>query len=143
MNNGTKRVYRNPRPQLTIQVTGGAHLGRCYEATYYKVTSKRPLSKKDLRNLRDGGFVGYGQEFMCWYQNSEGNREQVPEELDWRTSKDLVPTCHDVVPCVDVDEVTGEVTKNPSVNPYSGKEDQPINDPYYVYECESRVDSGD
>ncbi len=34
-------------------------------------------------------------------------------------------------------------TGNPPVNPSSGKLYEPLKTPYFVYECEDRVDSGD
>lgn len=140
---GTSRVYRNPRPSLTVESTGGSRLGNCYSATYFRVTSLHALSMKNLRALREAGFLGYGQEFSARQITIENSRAPVPAELDWRSSKDVSPSGHDDVPCVEVDDRTGEVLRNPSINPYSGREDQPTKISYFVYECEDRCDSGD
>jgi hypothetical protein len=51
-------------PTLIIENTGGANLGRCYNASYYKVKSiDRPLADADIEALHDMGQLGYGQEF--------------------------------------------------------------------------------
>ena len=87
------------RPSLVIEHLGGRNLGRCYNAMFYRVTSTQALSRDDLSRLRDIGFLGYGQEFIC-----EG-----PVRYE-----DAVPTG------IDEDGT-----------------------PYFVYSCESRVDSSD
>lgn len=143
MANGKSYVYRNPRPQLSIELAGGANLGRCYSATYYRVTSTRPLDAKTIRSLRDAGFLGYGQEFMFHQRLPDGNKARVPDELDWRTTKDVAPSGTEMIPCVEVDDRTGEPTGNPPVNPYSGKLYEPMEQSYFIYDCESRVDSSD
>ncbi len=57
-------MNNKPIPQLVVEITGGANLGRCYNATYFKIKSlNRPLSDDDVRALRDMGWLGYGQEF--------------------------------------------------------------------------------
>lgn len=144
MANGKSYVYRNPRPNLTIEPAGGASLGRCYSATYFRVTSLHPLSMKNLGALREAGFLGYGQEFSARQVIDEkGSRCQVPNELDWRTSKDVQATGVEDVPCVEVDDHTGKPTGNPPVNPYSGELYKPSSTPYFTYECEDRCDSSD
>ena len=51
-------------PTLIIENTGESNLGRCYNASYYKVKSiDNPLSDDDIRALHDMGQLGYGQEF--------------------------------------------------------------------------------
>jgi len=137
----TKRVYLNSRPSLTVENTGGRNLGRCYNASYYKVTSLHPLSQEALNRLREAGFLGYGQEFTCLYVQPDGKKVRPPEKVDWRTKVEA--TGADDVPCSEVHEDTNEVIRTPSINPYSGKEDVPTKIPYYVYECEDRVDSSD
>jgi hypothetical protein len=115
-------VYRNTRPELTVERTGGKNLGRCYNATYVTVTSLKKLSKEILQDMRTMGLlVGYGQEFRI-HSQCDGDEE---------------PAGHDSIPCVD--DETGE----PAMNPYSGKPYQPIEVPYYQYKVEHRVDSGD
>lgn len=136
-----KRVVRGDRPDLVVESRGGKQLGNCYYASYHRVTSLDPLSGEKLVLLRKAGFLGYGQEFRYEYVNSGGGRSPVPDKIDY-TYK-VEPTGHDVVPSVEVDEFTDEVIRSPSINPYSGKEDPPSKVPYYVYECESRVDSSD
>jgi hypothetical protein len=51
-------------PTLIIEHTGDANIGRCYNASYYKVKSlDRPLADTDIEALHDMGWLGYGQEF--------------------------------------------------------------------------------
>lgn len=154
--NNTNFVYRNERPSLTIAPAGGANLGRCYSASYFDVTSTRPLSMEDLKLLRDIGFLGYGQEFMA-HQVIGEEKVQVPQRfnpgrytVDFKegdeqlpSAKDVKPSGIDVVPCVMVDRATGAVIPGEAINPYSGKPYAPNKQPYFTYRCESRVDSSD
>jgi hypothetical protein len=55
----------NPIPSLQITTTGGANLGRCYNASYFQVVSTKKLTDVQIRQLRDMGFLGYGQEFLA------------------------------------------------------------------------------
>lgn len=115
----TYRVYKNPRPKLTIESTGGANLGRCYNSMSYTVTSTDKLKRDTLNALRDAGFLGYGQEFYI-HSKCDGTEE---------------PAGKDTVTCKLVHERTGEVV---------GEEPENTSDFfYYVYHCESRVDSSD
>jgi hypothetical protein len=154
--NDTDFVYRNSRPSLVITSEGGASLGNCYSASYFEVTSTRPLDMEDLHRLRDCGFLGYGQEFSA-YQVIGEERVRVPgrfnpgryvvgyKEGDDKNpeAKDVKPSGKDVVPCVMVDRYTRKVIEGQAINPYSGKPYEPIEASYYVYRCESRVDSSD
>lgn len=135
-------VYKATRPNLVIENIGGAHLGRCYSAAYYKVVSKFPLGKDGLMHLRDAGFLGLGQEFYCFRIDSEKNKQPVPDTLDWRDTK-VEATFKDVVQCVEVDDRTEEVINTAPINKYSGKPYGTTELEYYEYYCESRVDSGD
>lgn len=138
----TMRVYRGSRARLTIENAGGRNLGRCYNASYYKVTSQDRLDMERLCKLREAGFLGYGQEFEAHFINEEGKKVAVEAKVDWQSPK-IEPTGVDVVQCSEVDEDTNEVIKCPSINPYTGKEDVPTELQYYIYHCESRVDSSD
>lgn len=154
--NNTDFVYRNPRPALTVTNQGGANLGNCYNASYYEVTSSRPLDMEDLDRLRDCGFLGYGQEFIC--RQVIGDKQvRVPgrfnpgkyvvgyQEGDDKnpSAQDTEPSGKDMVPCQMVDRHTREVIPGTAINPYSGLPYEPIEQAYYVYRCESRVDSSD
>lgn len=119
-------VYRNNRPTLTVEHTGNSSLGRCYSESRYKVTSRRRLSRASLNALFSAGFLGVGQEFG------------VRSPCDGSE----VAAGHDFVPCVIVDS-DGIPTDESPINPYSGEPYAPVSDPYYVYECYSRCDSGD
>lgn len=136
------RIYRGPKANLTVEGAGGANLGNCYNAMYFKVTSLTRLDMESLVKLREAGFLGYGQEFDAWYINHEGKKVQVDAKVDWQSPK-IEPTGNDLVQCSEVDERSGEVIKTPSINPYTKKEDAPTLIPFYVYHCESRVDSSD
>lgn len=135
------RVYRNSRPLLEIQHAGEAMLGNCYSSTRYRITSLRPLSKENLEALRSVGVLGYGQEFFSYQQTVDGKLAPVPETLDWKTRKEIAPSGFDTVQCSEVDAVTNEILRTPSINPYSGEEDPPMERPFYVYLCEDRIDS--
>lgn len=139
----THQAYRNVRPNLAIELVSSRSLGRCYNAAVYRITSARPLDSTAFRSLREAGFIGYGQEFTILHRKADGSVQPVPDRLDWRSVRDVEPTGFDNVPCVDIDDRTGEVVRNPSVNSYSGRERSPARVPYYVYECEDRIDSSD
>ncbi len=130
------QYYLSPKPQLSIENRGGRSLGRCYNASYFRITSLRPLSLKDLSRLRECGFLGYGQEFISSYLTKEGSKIGVPDTLDWRTAKDVEPTGYDEVGLTDIKEETWEV-----VGPSNSHHKTSL--PYYIYEIESRVDSSD
>jgi len=134
--------YKATRPNLVIECTGGASLGRCYSAGYYKVVSKFPLDKEKLMHLRDAGFLGIGQEFYCFRIDVNKSSQPVPDTIDWRDAK-VEPTFEDVIQCVEIDERTGEIINSNPINQYSGKPYVPTEIGYYEYYCESRVDSGD
>jgi len=120
-------VYRNARPSIVIESRGGKQLGNCYHASYYRVTSLRKLTKETIDGMFRLGLIGYGQEF-CILTKCDGSEE---------------PAGTDTVPCVVIDEGTGEVIDEPAINPYSGEPYGPNMQPYYVYDTESRCDSGD
>lgn len=110
----------NVRPSLVIESTGGASLGRCYAAMYYKITSTRKLNSEMIKHLWDAGFLGYGQEFMI---KSKCDGTEQPEGVD-------------VVESLNEDG-------SPQINPYSHKPYPPSKNPYYCYNTEARVDSSD
>ena len=134
-------TYKNTRPVLVVESMGGSHLGNCYSASYYKVTSTYPICKKTLLQLRDAHIIANGQEFYCKLVTASGERVPVVEELDWRNK--IEPTGKDIVPCVEVNERTGEVLNTNPVNKYTGKPYGTTEYGYYVYEVETRVDSSD
>jgi hypothetical protein len=138
---GTSRVYKHDHPQLSIVHVSERNLGRCYNEHRYRITSMIPLSAKRIRSLREAGFLGCGQEFS-FVQRTDKATCKVPEDLDWRTQY-VEPSGHYEVQCSEVDDRTGEVIRVPSVNPYSGKEDQPTKIAYYVYDCVDTIDSSD
>jgi hypothetical protein len=119
-------VYRNPRPALVVESTGGRQLGRCYHESTYRVTSRDKLSKKRLQALFEAGFLGVGQEFF------------VVSPCDGTEA----PAGEDLVPCVVIAD-SGETLDEPAINPYSGKPYPPAPHHYFVYECRTRCDSGD
>ena len=57
---------------LIVERTGGAKLGNCYYAAYFKVKSfNRELTDDQVSWLRNNGFLGYGQEFSWKRENAE------------------------------------------------------------------------
>jgi len=120
-------TYPRTRPTLSIESTGGARLGNCYNASYYKVTSAWRLTHEQLRKLNAAGVLGFGQEFT------------VKSQCDGKEPVAFV----DLVPCVVMEG--GKVLDEPPVNPYSrtGELYKPSEYGYFVYECEARCDSGD
>jgi len=124
--NGHKFAFVMPRPMLTIESTGGRSLGRCYSASGYRVTSLRRISQEGLWQLRELGFLGLGQEFS------------VASQCDGKEEPGLTVEA----PCVEYD-ASGKALPGPAINPYSGLPYEPSKYTYYVYDCESRVDSSD
>lgn len=137
-----KYIYKNNRPQLTVSNSGGGQLGNCYSSSTYMVTSLHALSESDLRSLRDIGCMVYGQEFYVKQVDEAGKLLPVSVSLDWHGRSKVAPSGHDVVECVEVN-YKGEVIACPGINPYSKEPYKPMRIPYYVYQCESRVDSSD
>lgn len=120
--------YKRVRPLLTIEVTGGRELGRCYYATDYRLTSTDRLTKDQVAALRAAGFLGHGQEFLI-HSPADGSE---------------APAGFDETPCQVLDPITGKVLPDvPAVNPLTGAAYSPLNQPFYSYDCESRVDSSD
>lgn len=115
------------RPVLVVERTGGAKLGNCYHATYFRVTSADRLTRAKLDALRAAGVLGYGQGF------------HVKGQCDGKEA----PAGVDTVPCSAVDRHTRAVISSNAINPYSGKPYGTHDYPYFVYECEDRCDSGD
>jgi len=131
-----REYYLSPKNKLTIEGRGGRNLGRCYNASYFKVTSLHPLDMEDLTSLRNAGMFMSGQEFICRYVTHDGKKAPVPAKLDWMTVKDVVPTGSDEVGLTLVKEDTWEI-----IGPSKNKMTTSI--PYYVYDIECRVDSSD
>lgn len=134
-------VYRNPRPVIAVESTGGASLGNCYSVSFFKVTSTQALSMQKLQHLFLVGVLGVGQTFSARRVTAAGTLERVQEVLGWQDK--VEPTGHDAVECTAVDRNTQKAVNEPATNPYTGKPYAPIQAPYYVYECETRCDSGD
>lgn len=108
---GTNSVTR---PSFEIKLTGARQLGRCYYATFYRITSDTPLTVKAVEKIRESGLLGFGQEFYCNYVQSDSTT------IDHRKvdTKSIVPTLVEASP------------------------ESPLRlHSYYVYECEDRVDS--
>ena len=120
-------IYKSPRPNLSIECTGGANLGNCYNASYWRVTSRFPLKSDVLHELNKIGVLGFGQEFRI-LSTCDGTEQ---------------PAGFDEAPPVDVDDRTGEPTgKEPRA--WNGALlTKPSKQVYYVYECEARCDSSD
>lgn len=112
--------YTNHRPLLTIECTGSKNLGSCYNAAYFKITSPNRMKAERIMKLRAAGVLGYGQEF---YITSLCDGKEQPDGTD-------------VVPCLDEDG-------KPAVNAYTGLPYTDSHQPYFVYLCEDRCDSGD
>ena len=120
-------VYPLPRPDLTVESTGGAKLGNCFHASYFKITSRHRMTSDTIHALRKAGFLGFGQGF---YLRSQHDGKEAP-------------TLSVESPCVEKDRHTGKVISENAINPYSGKPYGSTTYKYYVYECEDQCDSGD
>ena len=112
--------YKRDRPSIEIRFMGERNLGRCYNGYYYQITSTRRLSSEQIAGLRKLHLLGSGQMFSVNSQ-CDGKEE---------------PAGHDTVQCVDEE---GKV----AMNRYSGKLYKPREEPYFVYNTETRVDSSD
>jgi hypothetical protein len=111
-------IYKNPRPRLLVESTGGKKLGNCYDVSFFTVTSTFELNETSFAALFNTGAIGYGQE------------SRIKSEAKFQ----------DLVPCMGIEG--DEVIENP-VNPYSGNPYKPVNVPYWVYKIETFCDSGD
>ena len=131
----TNIIWRNPRPTLIIEHTGGRKLGRCYHESTCKVTSTSPLGPEAMEALRKARLVGIGQEFSAYQVLEDGRQVPIRDVQD--------PSGGDDVEAIEVEEATGQPTGRPAVNAYNGNPYPLHKFPYYVYECVTRVDSGD
>lgn len=118
-------TYRNPRSLLTVESLGAKKLGNCYHSYTYRVTTGRRRKMEQLRDIIAGA-EGLGQSF------------EVHSQCDGLEAAAGV----DSIPCLGIDE-KGEVVENPGINPYSREPYGPMDQPFFVYTCETRVDSGD
>ena len=118
-------VWKPIRPHLTIEVTGGTQLGRCYHETRYRVISRNKLSQEVLVGLSDLGLMPRGQEF--------GIRSQCDGKEE--------PGLFEEVPASVVND-KGERLNEPAMG-YFGKPMLPVTVGYYIYDCYERTDSGD
>ena len=123
----TSFAYPKPIPDLTIETAGGGSLGNCYSSTSWRVTSLHRLSVATLKALNAAGVLGFGQEF---YVRSQADGKEAPAG-----EKESA--------CVAVDRHTGKPTGEPAINSIGGQPYGAHRYPFYVYECESRCDSGD
>lgn len=103
------------RPSCEIRMTGGRQLGRCYYATFYRITSDTRLTTRAIEKIRESGLLGFGQEFYCNYVQSDSTT------IDYRKvdAKTMGPTF------------------------VESSQASPLQKSYFVYECEDRVDSSD
>lgn len=131
-------VYRNPRPILTIERGSERALGRCYSGTTYTVTSLQPLVMTDFKALRSTALLGYGQEFTVHQVGPAGDGTTIPVSQMVVVHQDLVATGFDDVPCIEINPAGNPTI---AINPRTQAPFKPMRVPYYVYECEDRVDS--
>lgn len=127
------RIYKNVRPTLVIESVYGRQLGNCYASHTYKVVTLCKLHHTDFTHLREAGFLGYGQHFKA---------HQILKDGSLTTKFSEQPSGFDIVQCSEVD-LYGNVVRCPSINPYTGQPDVPIQVPYYVYTVVDFVDSSD
>ena len=121
-----RTTFPNPRPKLVIEHIGGCMLGNCYSGQTDRITSRFKLSAETIRKLYELGLVGFGQEF--WVKSQcDGNEK--PAFMD-----ELIAVSEDRY---------GKELPGPALNAYTQEPIAPIQSPVYVYECESRCDSGD
>lgn len=120
-------VYRNARPKLTIESTGGRSLGNCYVVQYFKITSRSRLHIDQINALRIAGFLGSGLEFNVISECSGAEQEAGEDDIR----------------CVTIDTNTNEIIADPAINPYSNEPYLAKKEPYFVYMCEARTDSSD
>lgn len=121
-----RAVWLRVRPDLVIEVTGGASLGNCYSSTTRRVTSASRLTREQLTALYRLGLLGMGQEFYI-RSTCDGTEE---------------PAVFDDVPCVMVDD-NDQPTGEPAINQYTGEPRPPTRYDYFVYDLDTRCDSGD
>lgn len=132
----------SPRPVLAIEAAGGASLGNCYSSMTYRITSQHPLPADKIAALRDLGLLGYGQEYCARYQHADGLVALPTVDKYGAMQAHVAPSGVDVVQGREFDE-SGRFVRSPGINPYSHKEYEPVEMPYYVYAVERRVDSSD
>lgn len=118
--------YPQSRPDLTIECTGGKSLERCYSASYWRITSLNRIKKDTINQLFQLGLVGIGQAF------------DIRSQCDGKEP----PAFVEEIAAVEFD-MMGAIVPGMPINEYSGKPFAPSRQHVYVYECETRCDSGD
>jgi hypothetical protein len=96
------------------------------------------LSIQDLEHLFAAGALGMGQEFSAKFVQENGELAPVPAKLLCNSPCSGT----DMVQCSEVDP-DGLTVRIPAINPYTCHAYRPSPFPYYVYEIETRCDSGD
>ena len=122
---GTQVIFHNPRPILTIEVARSMKLGHCYSGTTYRITSRQRQTPGTLRKLFEAGVLGFGQEF------------RVISQADGKEEAAGLDECRAVL--LRDNGILDLVT--PAVN-WEGKPIPVARIPYFVYETETRCDSG-
>lgn len=117
--------YPKPRPDLTVEQVYDSSRG-CYHVARFRVTSKFRLTRDKLMALRDLGVLGVGQE------------TSISGTCDGSEAPALIVMSE----CIAY-EADGSAVPGPALNPYSGKPYPPTPYDYYIYEAETRCDSGD
>lgn len=120
-------LWRNPRPQLTIECTRGFQISNCYSGALWRVTSDRRLSRGTLEALNNAGVLGFGQEFRI-LSRADGSEDPAGKDA-------IQPSVRD--------RVTGNLVEGEIAVDYLGKPHTAMEMPFWIYECESRCDSGD
>lgn len=96
-------MFKRSFPMLSIDRVSGSNLGRCYNEHIYEVKSYVLLTDERIMQLRNAGFLGYGQEYGI-----KSRRVDI-----------------DMSRPVEIDEATGEVVSNAPVNVYTNEPVKP------------------
>lgn len=104
-------------PFFTIRTVEGSTLGNCYYSTIYEIRSVKKLSKQDILTFRKIGLLGFGQYFMI------------------QSACDGSESCCETYKYWPYDRYTEQRERYYTGEPYI------IEQKFYVYRCESRVDS--
>lgn len=112
--------YPRRQPALVVEHMGGGKLGNCYSGARDIVRSFMPLTDRQLRQLQGMGVISSGQDL--WIAKAYEDVEEVAP--------------------VGYDDATGRVLDTVPLAP-DGQAYAPVKFPVYVYEVETRCDSGD
>ena len=111
--------FKITRPDLSIKHLYSRSIGRRLTSENFRITSRSKLTLERIYKLQEAGFLGVGQEFHIHSQH-DGQE---------------APAFHEEAPCHFTNDKYEDLGPNPSI--------PAMKIGFFVYDCESIIDSSD